>query len=366
MKILTRYVLREYVVPLVYCLLGFLSIYVLFELFGSFSRLIEAKLPVGTVVEYFCAYLAPYFEWLAPAALMLAALYTMWSFCRHSELVAMRASGIGFLAIVKPVLAVATLMAVFVFWVNDVYVPAHAQWARHLKSNKFLVAETEKADNIVFRNSAAARTWAIGRLLGEKADRIADVRVTIDRPNGGARLMNVVAPRAEYLDGEWWFHRPAVQHFNERGVEIATPTPEQDALKFRVFPEFRETPEDFLLQNRDWSYNSIRGRLRYLDTHPEITPEQRDIYRYDIWAKILAPFACVIITLFAIPAGVATGRQSVFKGILSALGLFFSFYACVIAGMVAANNLWLPPVVCAVLPYLVFLVLGVRAFYKQR
>ena len=43
MKILTRYILREFCVPLFYCLTGFVSIYLLFELFGSFSRLMAAK-----------------------------------------------------------------------------------------------------------------------------------------------------------------------------------------------------------------------------------------------------------------------------------------------------------------------------------
>ena len=109
MKILTRYILREFCVPLVYCLTGFLSIYVLFELFGSFSRLMAAKPGFWKTVSYFAGYLAPYFEWIAPACLMLATLYTMWSFCRHSELIAMRASGIGFFAIVKPLLFVAVV-----------------------------------------------------------------------------------------------------------------------------------------------------------------------------------------------------------------------------------------------------------------
>ena len=55
MRILFRYVLREFLVPLCYSLIGFVSIYVLFELFGSFSRIAEAKLPFGTVVAYFAA-----------------------------------------------------------------------------------------------------------------------------------------------------------------------------------------------------------------------------------------------------------------------------------------------------------------------
>jgi len=365
MRILTRYVLREYVVPLAYCFGGFVSIYVLFELFGSFSRLSEAGLPFLTVVEYFCAYLSPFFEWLAPAALMLAALYTMWSFCRHSELIAMRASGIGFFAIVRPVLAVAALMAVAVWWVNENYVPRRAQWAKQMRAVRFDMKKMSQSDNLVYRNASAERTWTVGRVLDRDAKRLGDVRVTVDRP-GGARLMSVSAPKAEYLDGEWWFSDASVRHYDSGGVETATATPELDGLSLRTFPEFSEKPDDFLLQNRDWAYNSVGDRLAYLRSHPELPEEIRRKYRYDTWAKALAPLACIVITLFAIPAGVATGRQSVFRGILGALGLFFSFYGAVIGGMVCADCGWLPPFAAAALPHAAFLALGARAFYRQR
>lgn len=365
MRILTRYVLKEYTVPLFYCMAGFISIYVLFELFGSFSRLMESDLPFMAMAEYFCAYLAPFFEWLAPAALMLSALYTMWSFCRHSELIAMRASGVSFFAIARPILCVALLMSFVVLFVNEWYVPRRAQWAKQLKNEKFDLKKMEKADNIVFRNVRDCRTWTVGKVATPDAEHLADVRVTIDRP-GGARLVSVTAPKADYLDGEWWFSDPDVQHYDINGVETATPTPDLDALSLRVFPEFREKPTDFLAQNRDWSFNSIAGRLRYMRTHRNLTAEARRKYEYDTWAKVFSPLACIIITLFAIPAGVATGRQSVFKGILGALGLFFAFYGSVIGCMVCANEGWLNPVLAAVLPYLAFLVLGIRAFRKQR
>ena len=55
MRILTSYVLREYLVPLSYCLAGFVSIYVLFELFGSFSRLAAAKPAWTQIVRFFAA-----------------------------------------------------------------------------------------------------------------------------------------------------------------------------------------------------------------------------------------------------------------------------------------------------------------------
>ncbi|MBR4604118.1 MAG: LptF/LptG family permease [Kiritimatiellae bacterium] len=80
----------------------------------------------------------------------------------------------------------------------------------------------------------------------------------------------------------------------------------------------------------------------------------------------MSPLACIVITLFAIPAGIASGRQSVFRGIVGALVMFFAFYALVIGGMVGSNLGLVPPIPAAVLPHVIFLALGVRAFRKQR
>ena len=366
MRILTRYVLKEFLVPFAYCLTGFLSIYVLFDLFGSFSRMRNAHISFGDAVLYFCAYLAPYFHYIVPAALMLATLYTMWCFCRHSELTAMRASGVSFLAIVKPLLAVSIAAAAGVAWVNESFVPAKAHWAAQMKTVQFDQAQFAKADNIVFRNGQENRTWNVNSILDADGEHLKDVRVTVDRPDGGARLMSITADRADYLDGEWWFAAPQVQHYDALGQEVATPTPELDALPLRCFAEFRETPADFMMQNRPWRFNSVRDRFRYLRTHPTLSPEARRDDIYDTWAQIMAPLACIIITLFAIPAGIASGRQSVFRGILKALGMYFAFYGLTIAMMVFAKNGWFPAIPAAILPAAVFLVLGVRSFLQQR
>ncbi len=365
MRILTRYVFREFLVPLFYCLCGFASIYVLFELFGSFSRMAEAKPPFLQILKYFCAYLAPFFQYLAPAALMLATLYTMWTFCRHSEIIAMRANGIGFFTIVKPLLVVACAMALFVAWVNECYVPRYAQWAKQLRNARFEMQKVAKADNIVFRNAKADRTWTIDEMAGLSGEHLKSVKVTVDRVEG-ARLMNVTADSADYLDGEWWFTNAQVQHYDAQGREVASPTPELDALPFRPFPQFKERPSDFMAQNRDWAYNSVRDRMRYIRQHPDLSEKMRRKYRYDVWAQIMAPFACIVITLFAIPAGIASGRQSVFKGIVGALVMFFAFYALVIGGMVGADVGFIPAVPAAILPHLLFLGVGVWLFRRQR
>ncbi len=366
MRILSRYILREYLVPLCYCLAGFLSIYVLFELFGSFSRIMNANPDFPVIVRYFLAYLGPSFHYMAPAVLMLAALYTMWSFCRHSELVAMRANGISFLAIASPMLATALAMTAFVYWVNESYVPDTAHWAVRFKNARFSLEKMDTADDIIFRNAKDSRTWMVDRFGDEEGYVLEGVKIALDRPFGGARERTITADKAEYLDGVWWLTNPKVQHYDAAGSEIATPVPELDALPYRSFPELTERPMDFILQNRPWEYNSIADRIHFLKTRRDISDEQRQKYIYDTASRILAPWACVLIVLIAIPAGVASGRQSVFKGILGALGLFFSFYALVILGMILANLGWLWPIPAAVIPYAIFLAIGIVAFRRQR
>ena len=383
MRILTRYVFREFCVPLAYCLAGFISIYVLFELFGSFSRLMKAKPDFGTVVLYFASYLAPYFKYVAPACLMLATLYTMWSFCRHSELIAMRASGIGFFAIVKPLLVASALMAGFVAWVDEVYVPKYAQWAKQFRESRFGGGDAEsdgkasaekkgrssrggKKSDLSYVNTVANRKWDVKKVVSDDAHVLEDVRVdvqgTADKPK-----MTINAERVQYMDGQWWFFDPKVTYHAMNGEEVLQNTPATDSkLSLRTFPGFDERPEDLLFQNRDWAFCSVSDRMRYLETNISLSPEKRRDYRYDIYDQIFAPLACIIITLFAIPAGIATGRQSVFKGIVGALCMFFAFYGLVLGCMILAKRGMCPPFFAALFPHVVFLGIGGWLFWRQR
>ena len=365
MRLLSRYVLREFLFPLCYCLTGFVFIYVLFELFGNFSRILGSGMPWTDVIRYFLAYLSPYFMWLAPAALMLATLYTMWNFCRHSEIVAMRASGVSFFAIVKPLLFVAVVVAGCVAWVNECYVPEHAQWAKQIRTERFNLKKAARSETLVYRNAAANRVWTIEKVTDDLGAHLEGVQVTMDREDG-SRALCVTAEKAAYLDGEWWFTGVKTTYYNINGEEIASPSPELDALPLRLMSGFHERPSDIQLQNRDWQFSSVRDKLRFVRKHTDITPDYRRECLYDAWAQAVAPLACLVITLFAIPAGIASGRQSVFKGILGALGMFFAFYALTLGCMAAASKGWVPPIPAALLPDAVFLALGLRAFRRQR
>ena len=365
MRLLSRYVLREFLVPMLYCMVGFLGIYVLFELFDSFNHLIEAKPPFLTTVAYFAGYISPYLEWLIPAALLLGTLYTMWNFCRHSEITAMRASGVSFLVIVRPLLAMSCLMAVAVTCINEFYAPWASEDARTLRADGFHIVPDKTLENVPFYNQQAGRVWRINKISAANPNLLEGVRLSCNRPDG-SRLVDISCDKAEYLDGMWWFFDPKYQYFDELDNPVENPAPALADLPARAFPDFDERPRDILLMNKAWEYYTIRDMRHYLTTHPHLEKKEVASKTFDIHARIAAPFSCLVITLFAIPAGVATGRQSVFKGVIIAVALFFAFYAASIGCMVLAKNALIPPAPAAWFANVVFFAIGLFLFHRQR
>ena len=365
MRILTRYVLREFLVPLTYCLVGFLGIYTLFELIDSFNRIMETKPPVLVVLQFFAGYLSPYLEWLIPAALMLGTLYTMWCFCRHSEITAMRANGIGFIVIVRPLLAVAAVLAVFVAGINEFYAPGASENAQDMREAHFKPTTSKIKENVPFYNQQAGRVWRVNKMSVDNPRLLEGVRLSFDRPDG-SRQLDITCRKAEYLDGMWWLYYPQYQYFDELNNPISNPMQKLAGIVVRAMPELTETPRDFLLMNKAWEYYTVRDMLHHLKTHPHLDKTEVASKTYDIQARLAAPFSCLIITLFAIPAGVATGRQSVFKGVILALAMFFGFYTVTLGCMVLAKNDFMPVLLAAWLPNTVFLAAGTVLFYRQR
>ncbi len=365
MRILARYVLREFMVPFTYCLLGFVAVYMLIDTVEQVGEIIKAAPPKSLVLQYMAGRVSICLEWLLPACLLLASLYTMWQFCRNSEIIAMRANGVSFLTITWPMLAVAAITG-SLCWANVEYIAPHwGERSDKIKRAKFESLDADVRHNVPFNNSPANRLWIVGTLDGANPNTLQHVKIAISRPDG-SKHYDIEAEAARYLDGAWWLVNPRWQYYDEFNSPIKHPNPEQEKITFISMPDYDETPQDFLLQNKRREFYSNSERLRYLQTHPKLGADDKASIRYDYCARYAIPASCIIITLFAIPAGVATGRQSIFKGILTAIALFFGFYAAVTICMLLAHRQALPPLFAAWLPNLLFLLAGLTLYYKQR
>ena len=371
MRILQRHILREFMIPVGYCFTAFISIFVLFDFIDKQSKIFAAQPPASVVFLYFASYVSTIVEYMLPASLLLGALYATWQLSRHSEIIAMKASGVSFRSIAAPMVAASVVFSLLLALNNEFLAPRALVYRRRVAANKFQPLPPYTRENFSYYNAGDGRSWVIGSFDVNHPEVLDDVHINFDGANH-VRVAELASPRAEYLDGCWWFQTPRITHFNARGEvdQTVAPAPVRSVISR---PDFSEQPRDFAIianmsADKDMKLEqafSLRDLLRYLKVHTWLSPEKANERRFDIWRRIASPWACLVITLFAVPAGVASGRQSVFRGVLMAIALFFGFYASSMIFEFCAKSGWIPAPLGAWAANIIFFVAALHVFRKQ-
>ncbi len=366
MKLIDKYLLKELLIPLAYCLGGFAMVLVISELFGDVNRILDANPPWYIIMRYYLAILGPALQFLAPSSLMLATLYTLFGLTRNSELIAMRASGVSIYRIMMPFLWVGIAMTAATAALNEFWVPHTFEWAENIRSNRFLITDTETVEQCIYLNPNAHRQWIIGEMDPRHPGMLMDVEVKQERPDG-RRLFIITAPRAEYLDGQWWFFGPSIQRFGDSDNPIGTRTFIGDGLDSVVeMREFDELPTAFISAVRKWDYLNAREMYHYIKTHPHMSPRSWSEKNFSLHSRLAMPWACLIVVLFAIPAGARTGRQGVMSAVFAAVTLMAGFYALAQIGLVLGSTGTTPPWMAAWLSNTVFGAVGLVLLARLR
>ena len=94
MRLLDRYLFRELLTPLAFCLGGFLIFWISADAFNKLADFQDDKLRLPDIIEYYLVMTPEFLVTILPMVLLLALLYTLTNHARHNEITAMRAAGV--------------------------------------------------------------------------------------------------------------------------------------------------------------------------------------------------------------------------------------------------------------------------------
>jgi len=373
MRLLDRYLLRELLVPLGYCLAGFLVFWVAFDLFAELGQFQEQKLRGGDVVQYYLARSPEFLVLVLPIALLLALLYTLTNHARHQEITAMRAAGLSLWRLCLPYLGVGLAATLSSFALNELWVPKSSARAEQIFNRRVQRPNRPGKDSVPnagLANLREQRTW----LAGEYNSRTAEMfnpQVIWTMPNGAQIWL--YAARAARLNGIWTF-------FNARqyiaGVEtnaMLAPSVQTNVL---AMPQFNETPEEIQSEIEISRGMSLRGRnkadipivqiLDYLRLHPQPAESIKSWLYTKLHGRLAMPWTCLVVVLIATPFGAASGKRNVFVGVASSLTICFVFFVLQQFGIALGTGGYLPSWLAAWFPNLSFGVAGLFLMARMR
>jgi len=356
-RLLDRYLLREFGLPTLYCLDAFALLWVVMDLFGSVDDFLEHHTPVGDVVRYYLVMFPAVLVQIIPMSLLLGLLFCLGNLAKHRELLAMRAAGIGRARIAGPFLGVGLAASLLVFGFNELFVPAANEQVNSLKRVFRGKGQAGVIDHLFYANDRANRDWYARRF--HVTSRELENPEVHERTADGQPYRDLYAERARWVNGQWLFSNvdlydyavsssPPVVRVAETNLPALEDRPRQMALENKL-------PEE--MSSSDLR-RSIRSRTRS-GRSPQTAP-----YRVALHYRYAFPLTCLVVVWVGLPLGMSAQGAGALRSVGTALLLVVVFYFATHITLALGSGDRLPPPLAAWLTNHVFASVGALLMWQ--
>lgn len=354
MKVLDRYLIREFIGPWLIGIAGFILILTTDLVFTLTDLIINRGIPLGAVTKLLIYKIPALLILTYPVATLFGAAMTMTRLSNDNELIAMRTSGIPFRRIVVPLMIVGIAISFLSFLTNEFVVP-HANFvSENLIRQIFLKSPTPAIKEQVFFKGHHNRYFYIQKVYAREP--ILE-GVMIYEFDEGPYPRIITASRATYAKKVWNLEKGTIHNFLSSGMlsyaatfETLSVTVADDPIYFteqKTSQEMNARELRELIQVQGKSGGSIQRLLT------------------DFYLKFSVPLTCLIFAMIGIPLAVPMPRTGRAWGIVVTIGIIFTFF--VVASVLRSFGYGglLPPLIAATLGHIAFGVLGFLLIIRE-
>ena len=322
MKLIDRYVIRQFIVTMLFSLAAVLIVFIVIDAMEKLDDFIDKQAGWPTILQYYFFFIPEIIKLIMPIAMLLASLFVTARMSTQSELTALKSGGISLYRLMVPYVAVALLVSIGSVYFNGWIVP-FANKKKFTIERVYLRKDVINASGSnIFVQDSPTRILQLGYFDDTRnlATRVsiqdfspADPTIMIGRIDAVSMSWDTTARRWILHDGiQRWFdqRKERLERFDTRASESLHFDPEDLVKK-------QEKPDE----------------MDYYSLKEFIADQQRagqDVARWqvDFYSKISFPFASVIVVLFGVPFSSIRRRGGV--GVQLGISLLICFVYLII------------------------------------
>ena len=315
MSLFDRYITRNFVQAYLYCIAGFISIWLIFDISDSISTFLDEHMSLGRILEYYGTQVPQILVILLPVSLLLALLFVLGRMSRANEIVSMLTAGTSLIRVLTPLFLIALLTTATCFALNYSAAP-HAEMARKIF---FGGGGSNEVQGQIFRNRRESRTWFIQNFR-PNSNRFSNVQV-LQQDASDHITMSFVAVTAEYdpTTRTWTLSDARVVRYDPAGNIISA-----EFEPSLVLQHWSETPYRLRSANMRAELMSLPELRDYLNFNSDFPDTLLAPFRTYFYYRLALPWTCLVIALMAAPLGVGFTRRGVLASVAIAILLTFA------------------------------------------
>jgi lipopolysaccharide export system permease protein len=356
-KLLDRYLLREFSGYLLLGLSGFVVLFVVVDIFEKIDVFLDHHAPFGMVARFYLYRAPEVVVQVLPVALLLATFLALGQLNKFGELTAMRAAGQSLMRILATVFGVATLAALVSLAFGEVVVPGANRERDRIFDQQIQGLHqpviTERAD--ITYLGRGGRIWSV-RLYLVREKRMHEV--SLMEFKGGTLTRRLDAKDATWDGRHWTFSDGMLRSFSDSA---------EDAHPFdkMAMAGVSERPEDFAKEipaPEEMNFFELRSYIEKLRSSGARVAN----YLVDLHAKLAFPLINLVIVMIGAAIATRLRMQSAALGFGLSVAISFVYYAFMRTGQALGHNGALPPYLAAWLGDIVFGTIGLIVLFQAQ
>ncbi len=351
-----RYLRRDFLRVLLITLAGFVTVYLLVDIFDNIDTYIDRRAPLGLVITYY-VYLSPFIIVLTlPMATLLASMLSVGNLARNNELVAMRTSGVSLYRLLLPLWVAGAVLSLGVIAVGGWVLPWTTAQARHIKRiqiERRPVVGEEPERNVVYQ--ADDLVYHIG-VLHPRHGLAERVGIIAEREGGVAWRLD--GARGRFQDGCWSLEQGRLRVFSPLREYVAS---------FSAFrsPLLWASPQALLRKPREAQELSV-PELRRLIRRMRRSGLSTAVQEVELYLRFSFPLANLLMVLLGAPLASTPRRSGLALSFGISIAISFAYFGTVRGCQALGHHEHLRPLLAAWLPDVVFLGAGSVVLAKVR
>ncbi|MBI1796634.1 MAG: LPS export ABC transporter permease LptG [Candidatus Eisenbacteria bacterium] len=357
MRILDRYLLREFSLYLALGLVGFLCIFMVVDVIEKVDVFLDHHAATTLVLRYYLFRTPEVIVQVLPVALLLATFLALGQLNKFGELTAMRSTGLSLMRILAPVFVIAAGGVIVSLLLGELVVPN----TNRERDRIFDVQIRRLAKELSTERADVTYLGSGGRIYYMRLYVIPEQRmheVSVQEFNKGTLARRIDAAEATW-DGRRWVFTSGFLRTFENGDERAQPF---DRLSL---PGIDERPENFAREGRrpdELNFFELRDYVFKLRASGARVAN----YLVDLHMKLAFPLIDLIVILIGAPIATRLRARSAALGFGLSVSISFAYYAFMQSGKALGHNGALPPYLAAWMGDIVFGIVGVVLMFRAQ
>jgi lipopolysaccharide export system permease protein len=155
MKIIDRYLIKQFLQTVLFALLAFTLVFVVIDAMENLDDFIDQDITAFNIIYYYLVFSPEILKLMTPVAVLFGALFTAGKSANLSELTAMRASGVSLYRFMAPFVITAAIISLLSVYFGGYVVPMANKTKVYLEQTYLKKGLTYTGSNIYFQDSRA-------------------------------------------------------------------------------------------------------------------------------------------------------------------------------------------------------------------